>query len=96
MRTTAKQILWPVRGVEEIVAYHDATPDTASQTRSYSSPFAANVRLRGAIGQRERGGSRPGMAVVSGVTEGTSPTTFSPKAPCTRGQIVTFLWRDMK
>ena len=69
MRTTAKQILWPVRGVEEIVAYHDATPDTASQTRSYSSPFAANVRLRGAIEQRERGGSRPGMAVVSGVTE---------------------------
>ena len=35
-------------------------------------------------------------AVVNGVTEGTSPTTFSPKAPCTRGQIVTFLYRDMR
>ena len=35
-------------------------------------------------------------AVVNGVTEGTSPTTFSPKAPCTRGQIVTFLYRNLK
>ena len=28
-----------------------------------------------------------------GVTNGTSATTFSPDATCTRGQIVTFLWR---
>ena len=32
-------------------------------------------------------------AVENGVTTGTSPTTFSPEDPCTRGQIVTFLWR---
>ena len=32
-------------------------------------------------------------AVQQGVTEGTSPTTFSPNDTCTRGQIVTFLWR---
>ena len=32
-------------------------------------------------------------AVAQGVTNGTSPTTFSPDATCTRGQIVTFLWR---
>ena len=68
MRTTAKQILWPVRGVEEIAAYHDATPDTTSQTRSYAAPFALNVRTRGPIEQRERGGTRPGMSVVTGVT----------------------------
>ena len=30
------------------------------------------------------------------ITNGTSPTTFSPDATCTRGQIVTFLYRDMK
>ncbi|MBQ6261636.1 MAG: InlB B-repeat-containing protein, partial [Firmicutes bacterium] len=29
------------------------------------------------------------------VTDGTSPTTFSPKNTCTRGQVVTFLWRVM-
>ncbi len=33
-------------------------------------------------------------AVDQGITNGTSATTFSPNAPCTRGQIVTFLWRS--
>lgn len=32
-------------------------------------------------------------AVDNGVTNGTTATTFSPNAACTRGQIVTFLWR---
>ena len=32
-------------------------------------------------------------AVGQGVTNGTTPTTFSPDSPCTRGQIVTFLYR---
>ena len=32
-------------------------------------------------------------AVEKGVTEGTSATTFSPDAVCTRAQIVTFLYR---
>ena len=32
-------------------------------------------------------------AVSQGITAGTSATTFSPEAICTRGQIVTFLWR---
>ena len=32
-------------------------------------------------------------AVQRGITNGTSATRFSPAAPCTRGQIVTFLWR---
>lgn len=33
-------------------------------------------------------------AVSEGITSGTSATTFSPDAACTRGQIVTFLYRD--
>ena len=32
-------------------------------------------------------------AVRSGITTGTTATTFSPNAPCTRAQMVTFLWR---
>ena len=32
-------------------------------------------------------------ALVRGVTTGTSETAFSPDSPCTREQIVTFLWR---
>lgn len=34
-------------------------------------------------------------AVSKGITNGTSATTFSPDEGCTRGQIVTFLYRDM-
>ena len=33
-------------------------------------------------------------AVERGITKGTSSTSFSPFAPCTRGQIVTFLYRS--
>ena len=32
-------------------------------------------------------------AVEEGVTSGMSPTTFEPGTTCTRGQVVTFLWR---
>ena len=34
-------------------------------------------------------------AVNKGITTGTSSTTFSPDAVCTRAQAVTFLWRAM-
>ena len=34
-------------------------------------------------------------AVSKGVTTGTSASTFSPDAACTRAQVVTFLWRAM-
>lgn len=32
-------------------------------------------------------------AVEKGVTTGTTATTFSPSAPCTRAQLAAFLWR---
>ena len=32
-------------------------------------------------------------AMENGITVGTSNTTFSPNAPCTRSQAVTFMWR---
>ena len=32
-------------------------------------------------------------AVANGITNGTDKTHFSPNAGCTRGQVVTFLWR---
>ena len=35
-------------------------------------------------------------AVEKGVASGTSATTFSPNATCTRAQTVTFLWRSQK
>ena len=33
-------------------------------------------------------------ALSCGITSGTSANTFSPNAPCTRAQIVTFLYRS--
>ena len=33
-------------------------------------------------------------AVENGITGGTGANTFSPDAPCSRGQIVAFLWRS--
>lgn len=35
-------------------------------------------------------------AVANGITNGTSSTTFSPDNACTRGQIVTFMYRDAR
>ncbi|MBQ1779179.1 MAG: S-layer homology domain-containing protein, partial [Acidaminococcaceae bacterium] len=35
-------------------------------------------------------------AAETGVTTGTGKTKFSPNNPCTRAQIVTFLWRYMR
>ena len=35
-------------------------------------------------------------ALENGITSGTSATTFSPDDTCSRGQIVTFLWRSEK
>ena len=32
-------------------------------------------------------------AAENGITSGTSATTFSPNNTCTRGQVVTFLYR---
>ena len=32
-------------------------------------------------------------AVAEGITSGTTATTFAPNSGCTRGQVVTFLWR---
>ncbi len=34
-------------------------------------------------------------AFENGITDGTSPTTFTPDGTCTRAQIVTFLWRNL-
>jgi len=35
-------------------------------------------------------------AVAQGITNGTTPSAFSPDNTCTRGQIVTFLFRNLK
>lgn len=35
-------------------------------------------------------------AAENKITNGVSETSFAPEVPCTRAQIVTFLWRDLE
>ena len=56
------------------------------------SKIAASVNFRD-VTQSDYYYDAVQWAVEKGITEGTSATTFSPDASCTRTQMVTFLWR---
>lgn len=58
------------------------SPEPKTASNSFTD-VAANAYYRKAVL----------WAVENGITTGTSATTFSPNAPCTRAQGVTFLWR---
>ena len=58
------------------------TPDVSDLTLSFTD-VAADAYYADAVK----------WAAANGVTVGTSATTFSPDAPCTRGQIVVMLYR---
>ena len=57
-------------------------PEPASDNNPFGDVSAKNYYYKAVL-----------WAVEKNVTTGTSPTTFSPSATCTRAQIVTFLWR---
>ena len=61
--------------------------------RANTSPAAASASAFTDIAASAYYASAVNWAVEKGVTEGTSATTFSPDAACTRAQIVTFLYR---
>ena len=62
-----------------------ANGSAAASTASTFTDVAANAYYASAVA----------WAVENGVTNGTSTSTFSPNADCTRAQIVTFLYRAM-
>ena len=49
----------------------------------------------GDVGESDYYYAAVAWAVESGVTQGVTETAVQPGSPCTRGQIVTFLYRDM-
>lgn len=61
------------------------TPDVPQQPVTSFVDVAPNAFYTDAVA----------WAVASGITTGTSDTTFAPNVACTRGQVVTFLWRAM-
>ena len=96
-----KAVLWAMQeGVTTGMGKNIFAPDT-TVTRGQFVTFL--YRLANASGSGEHpftdvpAGSYYEAAIAwaysEGITTGTSATTFSPDAPCTRAQIVTFLYR---
>ena len=71
-----------VPGVSIPTQPHDPIKPDAGKQNSFTD-VPANAWFADAVN----------WAVNSGITTGTSATTFSPNAACTRAQAVTFLWR---
>ena len=67
----------------QIVTFLYRADGTATTSNNPFTDVADNAYYAGAVK----------WAVAEGVTAGTSATTFSPDASCTRAQIVTFLYR---
>ena len=97
----AKAVAWAIEnGITNGVTETTFAPD-ATCTRGQSVTFLYRA-LKGTAGATSSFVDVPtnafyadavGWAVSGKVTDGTSNTTFSPDDNCTRGQIVTFLYR---
>ena len=97
----AKAVAWAVEnGITNGMTETTFAPD-ATCTRGQSVTFLYRA-LKGSAGTISSFADVPanafyadavGWAVSQKVTDGTSNTTFSPDDNCTRGQIVTFLYR---
>lgn len=95
-----KAALWAKeKGLVTGDTFHGNTPCTRSATVTYLWKLAGSPAASGSSFQDVPSGAdyAPAVAwaVENGVTSGTSETAFSPDATCTRGQIVTFLHRDL-
>ena len=74
------------RGETVIYLYKSAGSPESDQINQFIDVPASDVALNTAVC----------WAYVNNITGGTSYTTFSPKDTCTRGHIVTFLYRAFK
>lgn len=93
-------VLWALQ--EGIVPTGDRfgpnDPCTRGQTvvfmwRCAGSPAADGVNAFSDVNPGSETEAAVRWAVAQGITNGTTAVTFSPYRVCTRGQIVTFLWR---
>ncbi len=94
-------VLWAVeQGITSGTTSTTFSPDTVCDRsqivtflyRANGSP-SANGEAFSDVPSNSYYSSAVKWAVAQGITSGTSNTTFSPSANCTRGQIVTFLYR---
>lgn len=95
----AKAALWAYeQGLVSGDTFAGSTPCTRSMTVSYLWKLAGSPAT-GASGFADipsgaEYAEAVAWAVGSEITSGTSATTFSPDTTCTRGQIMTFLYRN--
>lgn len=93
-----KTALWAKeKGLVSGTAFQGGTPCTRSMVVNYlwklaGSPSAPSVSFYDVASTAEYAKAVP-WAVSKGITGGTTADTFSPDNTCTRGQIVTFLYR---
>lgn len=96
-----KPALWAYeQGLISGTAFKGSTPCTRSSTVMYlwklagspSAPAASFTDVPSAADYSQA----VAWAVDKGITSGNSATTFGPSRTCTRGQIVTFLYRAYK
>ena len=98
-------VLWAVEnGITEGTSDTTFSPnDTCSRAqivaflwRSEKSPAAGTANPFADVKSTAYYADAVLWAVKENITKGTTSTTFSPNADCTRAQIVTFLWRCKK
>ena len=99
-----KAVLWAVeKGITSGASKTTFNPNgicNRSQTvtflwRAAGSPTAGSGNSFGDVASNAYYTNAVQWAVEKGITSGTTANTFSPAANCTRGQIVTFLYRYM-
>ena len=100
-----KAILWAVEtGITNGVTKTTFNPDgncTRAQAVTFLYRYAGKPTVEGLenpftdVSSREFYYNAILWAVEQGITTGVTPTTFVPDATCTRGQIVSFLYRHM-
>ena len=87
------------KGLVSGSSFEGDTPCTRSATVTYLWKLAEKPAVAAAdftdVAADAEYAQAVAWAVQQGITAGTSATTFSPDVTCTRGQIVTFLYRDM-
>lgn len=94
-----KAMLWAYQsGIVTNTALNPSAPCTRSDVVTYlwrlaGQPSADNAGFTDVPASASYA-KAVAWAVSQGITNGTSATTFSPNATCTRGQIVTFLYRN--
>ena len=99
-----KAVLWAVeKGITSGVSEKQFAPDAAvsrGQVVTFQWRMAGADKAEGAnaftdVAQDAYYHDAVLWAAKNGITAGTTATTFAPDAGCTRGQIVTFLYRQL-